>query len=371
MKEPLIGIDSRMIQNTGIGTYLRNLLTAAAGLKHDGIRLFGEAGQSKNLPYPVQNFQAPIYSLKEQWLYPGHLKTCDLWHAPHYNIPLFKPSKTKLVVTIHDLIHWVFKDEYFSTAQNVYAYVLLSAAVQKSDHIITVSQHTKNDLIHFLNADENKISVIYEAVEDHFQIIQDQAILQQARQTYKLPEKYFLHIGSLKPHKNIQWLIRQFRAWHAEGKVKTPLVLVGKKDKSYRSEYKELQELVSDSVIIHVPNVTEITDLVKIYNGATALIHPSLYEGFGLTLLEAMACGTPVITCPNASIPEVVSENACLVDSGSKNDMMQAVQSLETNPHQRETWRSKGLEQVKKFSWQKTAAQTLQVYETILHKQGA
>lgn len=365
VNKPAIGIDSRMIRSTGIGTYLRNLLS---GLQHQLQArpvLYGNPEQLQSFSFPVKNFQAPIYSVKEQAVYPFLLGQCDLWHAPHYNIPVFRPPGTKLVVTIHDLIHWVFKNEYFSKVQNLYAYVMLNAAVSGSDHIITVSEHTKHDLVHMFHAPESKISVIYEAVEEHFQ---PTAEISDIQTRYGLPDRYFLHVGSLKPHKNIQWLVHAFRQWHAGGKIKTPLVLVGKKDSSYKPELKELAELESDPIIIHIKNVEAIEDLVKIYSGATALIHPSLYEGFGLTLLEAMACGTPVITSPNASIPEVVGDSALMVPSSDADALLAAVEKLESDPAVRREWSEKGLQHVKQFSWAETARKTAQVYESVLEK---
>lgn len=361
--KPAVAIDSRMIRSTGIGTYLRNLLS---GLEHklaEAPVLYGDTSQLSGLSFPVRKFQAPIYSIKEQLVYPFLLGGCKLWHAPHYNIPVFRPPGTRLVVTIHDLIHWVFKNEYFSKVQNVYAYLMLNAAVSSSDHIITVSEHTKHDLVHMFHAPESKISVIYEAVEDHFRPTQD---IRDLQVRYGLPNHYFLHVGSLKPHKNIQWLVRAFRKWHAEGKVQTPLVLVGKKDSSYKPELQELAELESDNIVVHIKNVEATEDLIKIYGGATALIHPSLYEGFGLTLLEAMACGTPVITSPNASIPEVVGESAWMVPSNDSEALLNAVTKLETEPAVRREWSEKGLAHVKQFSWQETAKKTVTVYEKVL-----
>lgn len=367
MSDSIIGIDSRMVRSTGIGTYLRNILEQMQTHRAliDKVTLFGSPEYEKDFRFKTSAFVPPIYSISEQLKYGKQLRKCQLWHAPHYNIPFFKPKNTKLVVTIHDLIHWVFKNEYFSKAQNIYAYVMLNAAVHKSDHIITVSEHTKKDLIAYFNAPEEKITVIYEGVESHFKPVVD---YRNTLKKYGLPDKYFLHVGSLKPHKNLHTLIKRFRKWHRKQLIQTPLVLVGKKDSSYKAQYRELSELKSDSTIIHVNNVEAIQELVDIYNGANALIHPSLYEGFGLTLLEAMACGTPVITSPNASIPEVVGENAYLVDSDTENDMMHAVQELETNDEIRSEWSQKGLAHVKNFSWKKAASETLAVYSKVLEK---
>ena len=353
-----IGLDVRMLQNSGIGTYLRGLLLGFQSLGQDKVpALFG--GDQK--PF---GFNAPIYSIQEQLQYPALLGQCRLWHAPHYNVPLWK-GKTKLVVTIHDIIHWIFRKQFFTPVQAAYAGFMLRRAVASADHIITVSHHTKKDLIEYFHADPEKITSIPLGMDSGLREMTEGELapaFEKLRVKYSLPEFFFLYVGLMKPHKNVLWLVRIFRKLKAEGKVQAALVLVGKKDKRYPKEQEELETLVSNEDVIHLPSVA-YDELQVLYNQALALIHPSLYEGFGLTPLEAMACGTPVITTRAASIPEVVGDAAIQIETETEKPLWDAIIRMEQDPQLRESLRQKGLERAKLFCWKETARQTAEVYE--------
>ena len=363
-----VGIDIRMIRHTGIGTYVRGLLESwwkAGSAKEMGMALFGE---KKYAPpwesLPLQPFRSPIYSVQEQLEYPFCLRRCRLWHAPHYNIPLI-PSKTKLVVTIHDLIHWIFRKDFFTPLQAFYVKTMLERAAQTADHVITVSEKTRRDLIDHFNFEPERISVIYEGVSERFHELEEDGDIHRLREKYKLPAAYFLYVGSLKPHKNVLWLIHLFRKLKQEGKMDADLVVVGKKDKRYPVGYQELASLRTERGMVYIPFLEE-KELVALYNGALALIHPSLYEGFGLTLLEAMACGTPVIACRSASVPEVVGEAAYLVDSCAERDMAEAMVRVEKVAGLRDELRRKGKKRIERFRWDQAAAETAEIYERVL-----
>jgi glycosyltransferase involved in cell wall biosynthesis len=364
MPKKKIGIDTRMLHNTGIGTYLGGLvhnLEEAALPKEWDVCFYGQPPHSSA---SNRSFWSKIYTVQEQLEYPFRLKGCDLWHAPHYNVPLQK-GKTKLVVTIHDLIHWIFRKDFFTPLQEFYAKKMLTAAVQKSDHIITVSHKTRNDLIEHFDAEPDKISVIYEGVSRNFHVLESREPVEQIRQKYALPKSYFLYVGMIKPHKNVLSLIKMFKELKHQKKIDAALVLVGKKDKKYPSDYEELSKLKTEDSIYHIPYV-ENDELIAFYNGALALVHPSLYEGFGLTLLEAMACGTPVIACRAASIPEVVGDAACLSEPCSQREMMDAMVRMEKSANLRSEYARKGILQAAKFRWEEMAKQTVEVYRKVL-----
>jgi glycosyltransferase involved in cell wall biosynthesis len=364
-----IGIDTRMIDCTGIGTYTQGLLSGLQHLDLKNLALFGPEISDLEVLRNFQriNFTAPIYSLSEQFQYPQHIKRCKVWHATHYNVPFYKPRGIKLVATVHDLIHWVFRKEYFGRLHNLYAKTMFNAVVKNCDHIIAVSEHTKKDLIRFFNAKPDRVTVISEAVSDQFKILDaDSTLLKKKLHPLALPEDFFIFVGSLKPHKNLDWLLSIFEQLHEQKKMTTPLIIVGRADAKYPSTLHKINALEKKGVVKHYSDISN-KDLVILYNLATALIHPSQYEGFGLTILEAMACGTPVICCPNASIPEVAGEAAWMVDSGSEHGMMQAILSLNNDLNLRAKLRKKGLERVKFFSWDKTALETQKIYELLLN----
>jgi glycosyltransferase involved in cell wall biosynthesis len=185
------------------------------------------------------------------------------------------------------------------------------------------------------------------------------------RAKYALPENFFLYVGMIKPHKNILRLVRLFRGLKEQGKVSASLVLIGRKDKSYPAGYEELAALRSTPNLVYLP-VIGPDELPIFYNQALALVHPSLYEGFGLTLLEAMAVGTPVLTTNSSSIPEVVGDAALRVDATDEPSMREALIRMDRDTGLRESFRVKGLERVRMFRWKETARKTAEVYERVL-----
>ncbi len=365
-----VAVDARMIHNTGIGTYLRGILgeyprhsffkKRKLGLALDP-SLFSEAGEFGN----KIDFRSPIYSIQEQLEYPLRLKGCLLWHAPHYNIPLIK-SSAKLVVTIHDLIPWIFREEFYSLLQTKYANFFFSRTVKQADKIIAVSEQTKKDLIKHFNAPAEKIRVIYEGVSSYF-FEQIESVKKRAvRIKYELPESFFLYVGLLKPHKNVDALLRVYRKLRLGGKLHSALVIVGKKDKKYPPRLASLSNLKTDEGVHYIPSVTSPEELRALYASAKALVHPSLYEGFGLTCLEAMAAGTPVAVSRIASLPEVVGEAGLYFDPSSDSSLSEALIAMEENETLRRDLASKGKIQAQKFRWSKAADETVQVYEEVL-----
>lgn len=364
-----IGLDIRMIRHTGIGTYISGLLSGFQKNVWSGLtrlRLYGDPALLPEGPgLDAVRFRSPIYSLREQGEYPSHLRNCVLWHSPHYNIPLLR-GRTKLVVTIHDLIHWVFRREYFSRLQAAYAGWMLRSAVCGAAHIITVSEHTKADLIKYFNARPERITVIHEGVDPDFRPPdpESESAVTIARK-YRVPADYFLYVGSLKPHKNVKLLIETYRRLKREKRVEAGLVIIGKKDRRYPPGFETVAALDSGGGITYLPFVDR-ADLPAIYGRALALVHPSLYEGFGLTLLEAMACGTPVITSRAASLPEVAGQAAVLFDPRSAAELEAAMVRIAGDAKLRESLREKGKTNVRRFSWEDAANQTARIYENVL-----
>ncbi len=362
-----VGMDIRMIHNTGIGTYLKGLILHFNKKNMEGrvdLTLYGDVRRPDNLLlYPRKKFRSKIYSIQEQIEYPSKLQQCQLWHSPHYNVPILK-GNCRLVVTIHDIIHWIFRKELLSPLKSIYAGAMLKKAVRQADQIITVSEKTKEDLVHHFDADAEKITVVYEGVDSKFQPAGQEQI-RVVQKEYDLPEKYFFYVGMLKPHKQVHKLIRDYRFLRKEGKTHAGLVIVGKKDKTYPQGYEELRDLKTGEGIIYLDYVSD-EELIALYSGALAIVHPSIYEGFGLTLLESMACETPVLACRAASIPEVVGDAAHLFDPTDAHGLLKGMQEIEMNEQYQLDLKSKGKKNLQRFSWEKAAAKTLSVYEKAL-----
>lgn len=369
-----IGIDIRMIHNTGIGTYLKGLLNglrdrsieADLSLRARKLCLFGQAGnQFDDYDFlPRRDFHSRIYSVQEQVEYPWRLKACQLWHAPHYNVPFWK-GKTRLVVTLHDLIHWLFRKDFFSPLQGLYAGKMLRRSVSEADHIIAVSERTKHDLVNHFDADPERISVIYEAVSEDFQPLSERGPFEKLRKKYGLPEKFFLYVGMIKPHKNVAWLVKFFKKFQDD--FNAGLVVVGRVDKKYQEALRLFSRGILKPPIYHLPFV-EQDELMTLYSHCQALVHPSLYEGFGLTLLEAMACDAPVIAFRTGSIEEVAGPGAHLVEPNSESQLREALMRCESAPSYREDLIRRGRQHVRRFSWSECARQTLDVYEKVLRQ---
>ena len=345
-----IGFDARMIHHSGIGTYSRELLKLLTQKQDLDFTLFGDLVKLSNYPAKKVYAPFPIYSAREQLFFPLLLNKnpVQLLHVPHYNAPL--GTSTKLVVTVHDIIHLKFPP---SRLAYIYARGMIEAVCKKAKKIITVSNHAKEDLINVLGIKENKIKVVYNAVSPVFS--ESNGSDQKFKEKYG---DYALYVGNLKSFKNVLRLIQAFVL--AKEKIKEmKLILIGK---NFMAQETLVFEKEKDIIFLgEVP----FSDLSKFYRNAKYFVFPSLYEGFGLPPLEAMASGTPVICSNAASLPEVVGEAALLFDPTQVQELAKLMVELWENEGQRKKLIAKGLEQAKKFSWDKAAQEILKVYEEV------
>ena len=355
-------VDARMLGHSGIGTYLRGLLR-----EYEKAPFFQECSLGLALPPSLFSqvggslklfaFDAPVYSMKEQAMYPFQLKKSRLWHASHYNIPLLKQG-ARLIVTVHDLIHWIFRKEFYSPLQSLYAQIFFKKVTQLADRIIAVSHQTRDDLIQFFGASPEKIRVIYEGVTPEFFEPWSEEEKRKLIQKYQLPDRFFLYVGLLKPHKNVKFLAEVFLKLRKEGRIHSDLVIVGKKDQKF--------PLPTGEGLHCLSQVGSRKELAGFYASARALVHPSFYEGFGLTCLEAMASGAPVIVSRVASLPEVVGEAGYYVDPYSEESLRQAILELEENDTLCRELSEKGKLRARQFNWPKAAKETIEVYKEVL-----
>jgi glycosyltransferase involved in cell wall biosynthesis len=314
------------------------------------------------------------YSLREQFLMPYFIwrQKLDLIHFPHFNVPFFVP--TRFVVTIHDLILTKFKT-IRATTLHPFVYkiknwgyrLIIRRALRKSKKIIAVSNFTKNDIIEQFVINPDKISVIYEGVanlskgRDSLFVakLSDSSVLN----NYNINSPFLLYVGNAYPHKNLDFLIKNFLDLYKENN-ELKLVLVGKEDYFYKG-LKDLAEDIfsnfSENPVIFTGYVPD--DKLEIfYQKAIAYIFPSLYEGFGLPPLEAMAKGCPVITSNAGSMPEVLGEAAIYFDPRDKNDFLTKIKNLFFDKELREVLIKMGYEQQKKYNWWNCAFETHKIY---------
>jgi len=367
MKIKEICFDARMLLHGGIGTYIRNLLP---GLKRSSfyLRVIVHPTILKKEKW-LQNYDlilstAPIYSIKEQIEFFLRIPKVNIFFSPHYNVPLTPIRAHKRVVTIHDVFHLAHLSS-LRWHERFYAKYVIHQAAHKSDLIITDSQFSLDEIYKYTKVSKDKIHRIYCGVDQKiFLKDKNRDQLQEVIQKYDLSFPYFLFVGSLKPHKNLQGLLLAMRNLGANSK----LVVIGKSagmkhidtgDLIYK-QYPELQGRV-----VWLSSVTN-EELPFFYQLAQALVFPSYYEGFGLPPLEAMSCGCPVIASEKASLPEVCGSAALYVSPSDPKSIAAAMKKIINDNEIKKRLLSKGYENVKRFSWEKSIEAHIELLEKLI-----
>ena len=324
----------------------------------------------QNLPHhPIINLQpvrSPLLSLRQHFEFLHRRPYADLYHYPHFDAPL-SLRKIPLVLTIHDLYPLTI-DGYCSFVKRAYFRHLTRANVRRAAAIITNSRHTKNDIIEHLKVPEKKIIVTPLGFSDEFHPIDDADYLLRVRKKYQLPPKFIFYCGNHKPHKNLPRLLRAYALLPAPLKKNFPLALTGEPTGPSQKLLTLARQLGLDKNLSFLGWVDQ-NDLPALYNLASLLVLPSLYEGFGFPPLEALACGTPVACSNAAAIPEVVGRVGRLFNPYNIDEITAALAAaLERDVHNPRT-RRRCLNRAARFSWQKTAQKTFQLYQTLARQQ--
>ncbi len=299
-------------------------------------------------------------------------KDADLVHYPFFEpffltLPFFRIHKT--VVTVHDLTPFVFPKYFPKGTRGFLKWQLQKTSLKNVDAIITDSQSSKKDIIKFVGVDKGKINVIYLSAGEEFRVIKSEEFrIKNLREKFNLPEKFALYVGDVTWNKNLPRLVE------AITKINIPLVMVGKaliekdfdRTNPWNQDLVKVQKLAESNKKIIRVGFVDTPDLVNLYNIASVFVMPSLYEGFGLPVLEAMASGCPVVTTKEGSIPEVAGDAVYYVDPYNTDSIKEGVLQVFSNQKLAEDLSKKGLARAKKFSWKKTAEETAAVYEKVL-----
>ncbi len=362
-----IGIDVRMWSHPGIGRYIRELVRELVPLAPDmKFCFFGATDHRDPLLRlaPQSEFRqasSPIYSISEQWEIPRQAQGLDLLHVPHFNAPFF--SKTKLVVTVHDLIYLYPRSHTLSFLGQAYVRALFQRIVKKAGAILTVSEFTKGELLRFFpTLQKNRIFVTPEAAAAHFRKIEDLETLSSVRKKLKLEKPFILFVGSFKTHKNLPRLIQAVSLLREKRHLDHELVMVGRSDKKNQ----DVLRFATQHSFVRILGELSDEQLVAIYNLADVFVLPSFWEGFGLPILEAMACGTPVVASNRSSLPEVVGKAGFLFDPDRVDALEDVLYNVLVDKELRKKMSLSGLDRARGFSWRKTAEETLRVYRQIL-----
>jgi len=318
---------------------------------------YHEFPETKNVKKILVNAQH--YSLKEQTKFAWMLykEKLDVVHFPHFNVPLF--YRKKYTVTIHDLTLSLFPGNKMTKWYQRFAYhVVIRNVVKTAKKIIAVSENTKKDIMEMLHVPEQKIKVIYNGVSSEFEMIEDVSKFKHTLAKYKISKEFLLYTGVWRSHKNLSRLVHAFSLVKHKYHLDLQLVITGKHDPHYPEVRHAAKMLSLENDIIFTGAVDE-KELVHLYNAALFYILPSLYEGFGLPVLESMKCGTPVIASNISSIPEICGEgNAVLFDPYNIDDIAKKIDTLYKDPKLQAELIDKGLRRAKEFSWEKMTAET-------------
>jgi glycosyltransferase involved in cell wall biosynthesis len=361
LKSMRIGIDCDILKNhnTGVENYTKGLICSIKD--HNPILI-----HEKNITHALFKINKE-YILPKRLRFPGSrsfynivsppkLPKLDIIHLPTVHSPfLFKPKNLKVIVTVHDITPLI-EPKWHNIQRNIFFRLFLGNLLALSDKIISVSLTTKNDLIRFFPKTANKTEVVYSGISEQFKPEKKNlAVLNK----YNISKDYILCVGTLEPRKNI---IRTIKAYEKSG-IKESLVIVGPrgwKDNSILSEIKSHK-----NKIIFTGFVPQ-SDLPQFYSSAKAFIYPSLYEGFGFPVIEAMKCATPVITSNISSTKEIGQGAALLVDPYNIDDIAKAMKNLLSNNKLHKELSEKGLKHSQKFNWKDYGQKMEEIYRNLL-----
>ncbi|HHT62372.1 MAG: glycosyltransferase family 4 protein [Bacillota bacterium] len=369
-----VGIDSRAAiwyRGTGMGTYtyqlIRNIYLIDKKNEYHFFlpneRFQGTdpltSGIFQSIAQNTDTFWETV--IAEETITPHDI---DIYHVPQNGIGLPPKKDFPTVVTVHDLIPYILPETvgpgYLKIFQKEMPRIL-----EEADHVITVSEHSKNDLKKIMGVSDEMITVIHEAPESTYKPIKREVAKARIQNKYGISGRFILYIGGFSPRKNLRGLINAYNKIYKEMKTPCKLVILGKPSRDYPGLIKLVESLDLQEWVLF-PGFIPMQDLPFFYNAGDLFVYPSFYEGFGLPPIEALACGTPTVVSNVSSLPEVVGDAAIMVNPHDLVALAAAMHRVLTEPDLETELRRKGLRWAENFSWTKTAAQTIKVYQEVL-----
>ncbi|MGQ9491757.1 MAG: glycosyltransferase family 4 protein [Anaerolineae bacterium] len=357
-------------QAAGIGRYTRELVAALARLDRQNEYTLFCAGESPPMAGWPANFRVRTSNVPARWLTAGWHRlglplavetftgACDLYHSPDFALPPLKTARG--VVTVHDL-SFLRCPEHADPGLRAFLTRAVPRSVARACRVLADSESTKADLVELLGVEAEKISVVPAGVDARFRPVRDTLKLAQVRQRYRLPEWFILFVGTLEPRKNLPRLITAYAQMRRHTGLPHQLVIAGKPGWLYEGIYEQVvKEGLSENV--HFIGFVADDDLPALYTLADLLAFPSLYEGFGLPPLEAMACGTPVVASNRASLPATIGSAGLLVDPEDTDALADALARVLGNASLRIRLADLGRAQAARFTWQAAAERLLEAY---------
>jgi glycosyltransferase involved in cell wall biosynthesis len=364
----LIGIDASRAatrERTGTENYSLNLIGHLLALESGHrYRLYFNRPPAVELFPMTADLELRIMTFPRLWT---HLRLSwemarqppDVLFVPAHVLPLVHPQSS--VVTVHDL-GYLYYPEAHPLLDRLYLDLSTRYNARVASRVIAVSQATKDDLIQHYGIEPDKITVVYSGHDETMQPVEDEATIEKVKARYGIRGDYILYVGTLQPRKNLERLLEAYAIVRKQAqRDETPcLVIAGRKGWLYNQIFQHIVRLDLESKVIF-PGYVPQDDLPALLSGACLFVFPSLYEGFGLPVLEAMACGTPVLCSNASSLPEVAGEAALLVDPIDVKSMAEAMNCLLQDEGLRTQLVERGFQQVRRFSWDRCARETLAV----------
>jgi glycosyltransferase involved in cell wall biosynthesis len=372
-----IDVSSAVHAKAGIGRYAGSLAQALIAREPGRFALFynrtGDSLPPEGLeeipartvragykPWRMAVWMGQLAGVGFNRLVPG----AELFHATEHLLPPLRGVST--VLTVHDMIFKLFP-EHQKRLNYWYLNATMPLYCRRASAIVTVSEASKRDIVANYGLDPARVTVIHEAAAPEFSPSASDAV-DEVRRRYGLPERYLIHVGTIEPRKNLTRLVEALQRLRESGQT-IPLVVVGGKGWLYDEFFQRLEQSgLSDSILF--PGYVPSADLPAIYSAATVAVVPSVYEGFGLPVLEAMACGTPVVSSEASSLPEIGGAAACYFDPYDVPAMADAVGEVWSDATLREEMREQGLAQAARFSWERAAEETQALYKRLLRQTG-
>lgn len=365
-----VDVSSAVHAKAGIGRYAESLARALVRLEPGRFALFYNRGRDTRPPEGLESLpRRTVRAGYKPWrmaVWLGHLTRArfnrmvpgaELFHATEHLLPPLDGLPT--VLTVHDMIFKLFP-EHQKRLNYWYLNATMPLYCRRAGAIIAVSNCSKRDIVAHYHLDPVRVHVVYEAAGPEFRPAAP-GLADEARRRYGLPERYLIHVGTIEPRKNLTRLVEALQRLRDEG-LRIPLVLVGSRGWLYGGFFRRLEglEVRHD---VHFPGYVPTGDLALLWAAATASATPSVYEGFGLPVLEAMACAVPVVCSNSSSLPEAGGDAALYFDPYDVEAIAAAIRKVWLDEELRAQMRERGLKQAARFSWERAADETLAVYE--------
>lgn len=369
----LLDVTSALKQSAGIGRYTRGLVHALARRYP---RLPLTLVTTRDAPPPPTDWPYPTHRLPlsereaivlwqrlripvpAEWLLPD----VHLYHSPDFVLPPLR--RTRAIVTVHDLSFLVYP-QYAVPGLGFYLRGAVPRSVKRAHLVLADSQNTKRDLMRFWGTPAEKIHVLYPGLSPQFRPVKDPHTLAHVKGTYQLPHPFILSVSRLEPRKNFPGLIKAFTQFKRRTGLPHHLVIAGGKGWLYEPIFESARQSPYREAI-HFPGFVADAHLPALYSLADVFTYPSFYEGFGFPPLEAMACGTPVISADNSSLPEVVGDAGILLPAEDTSAWSEALERVLTDMTLRAELIARGQEQAAKFTWESTAERLVHIYQSVL-----